>query len=215
MNKSRWCSDFPPSKLRPVQNSAGRHDNPSPPARRISVVGPSGSGKSVLSRSLAERLSLQHVELDRIRQAHASDAEFIRRVGALTAEPAWIVDGHYRLVRENIWRRADMIVWLNYPLGFVLFRLFGRFAARRRGASLSVEESSERTGVTPPASWPRRFARLARTVRERGEYRALLTEAAQRGAIVVELRSETETRSWLESRDRGDAGREGRHHARR
>ena len=175
------------------------------------MVGPSGSGKSVLSRMLAERLSLPHVELDRIRQAQPNDAEFIRRVAALTAEPAWIVDGHYRLVRDGIWRRAEMIVWLNYPLGFVLLRLLGRFAAKRRGAPRSVEEARERIGVAPSASWSRRFARLGRTVRERGEYRALLTAAARRGAHLVELRSETETRAWLESLGADKAGLEIRH----
>ena len=176
-------------------------------------MGPSGSGKSVLSRTLAEQLSLPHVELDQVRQEHASDAAFSRRVAALTADPAWIVDGHYRLVRERIWQRADTIVWLNYPLGFVLLRLLGRFAAKRRGASDAVEGASGKTGVAPSASWSRRFARLARTVRERDEYRALLAEAARHGAIVVELRSETQTRIWLETLGRRDAASEGRHHA--
>jgi len=164
-------------------------------------VGPSGSGKTVLGRTLAKRLSLPLVELDQLRRAHPDDAEFVRRVSALAADPAWIIDGHYRLVRDSIWGRAEMIVWLNYPLGFVLVRLTGRFAAKMRGASRSVEpvEGSNGSDRAPPASWARRFGRLARTVRERREYRELLGEAVRRGAILVELRSETEARAWLGS----------------
>ena len=183
-----------------MQNSAGKQDHHSPQVRRISVVGPSGSGKSVLSRTLAERLSLPHVELDPIRQAHASDAEFIRLVTALTADSGWVIDGHYRLVRDIIWRRANTIVWLNYPLGFVLVRLAGRFAAKMRGASaVQPVKNSNGSDRAPPASWARRFGRLARTVRERREYRELLGEAVRRGAMLVELRSETEARAWLGS----------------
>ena len=191
-----------------MSSSASSHPEPLPLARRISIVGPSGSGKSVLSRTLAEKLSLPHVELDQLRHAHSSDAdpdaEFVRLVTARTADPAWIMDGHYRLVRETIWHRADLIIWLNYPLGFVLLRLAGRFVAR-----LTIREgSSEGVSSVPSASWARRFGRLTRTVRERREYRRLLTAAARRGAILVELRSEAETRAWLGLIEAGDhAGR--------
>ena len=164
----------------------------------------------MLSRTLAERLSLPHIELDPIRQAHANDAEFIRRVKALTAGPAWIVDGHYRLVREDIWQRAETIVWLNYPLGLVLFRLLGRFAGKFGVASRDARTGKGEAAVSsPPASWARRFGRLARTVRERREYRELLAAAARRGAALVELRSDSETRAWLRSLDRAESRSQG------
>jgi hypothetical protein len=94
-----------------------------------------------------------------------------------------------------------MIIWLNYPLMFVLWRLAGRFAAKRgsRSRSAPVEKSGKSNGQVRPASWSSRLGRLARTVRERREYRELLTEAARQGTILVELRSGTETRAWLSS----------------
>ena len=157
-------------------------------------MGPSGSGKSVLARRLAAQLSLPLVELDPLRHAEAEDAAFVRLVTARTADPAWIIDGHYRLVRDRIWGRAEMIIWLNYSLGFVLLRLAGRFARKIGSGS-----ASDRSGTAPRASWARRFGRLTRTVRERREYRELLSAAARRGATVVELRSDHETRAWLTS----------------
>lgn len=175
-----------------MQSDAHSHHPASPPARRISVVGPSGSGKTILARALAAQLSLPLVELDPLRHAHAVDADFVRLVSAHTLDPAWIIDGHYRLVRDVIWRRADTIVWLNYSLGFVLLRLARRFAAKTGSAS-------DRPSAAPRASWSRRFARLARTVRERREYRVLLAEAARRGATLVELRSDADTRIWRQS----------------
>jgi adenylate kinase family enzyme len=67
-------------------------------ARRISVAGASGSGKTTTSLAIAERLGLPHVELDAL--FHGPDwttppqEEFQRRVmETLDALGSWVADG--------------------------------------------------------------------------------------------------------------------------
>lgn len=93
-------------------------------ARRISVVGNSGSGKTTVAADLARRLAIPHFELDAIfHQPHwttPDEEEFRARVDALTGQPAWVVDGNYSAVRELVWQRAQAVVWLDLPRHVVL-----------------------------------------------------------------------------------------------
>ena len=168
------------------------------PVRRISVVGPSGSGKTHLARDLADRLGLPLHELDALRWdsngRELSRVEFVDLVEALAAQDAWIIDGHYRDVRHLIWRRAEMVAWLNYPLPVVALRLLGRFRQKRQALSTGLAGSAH--PVT--ATWGRRLSRLARTIREHREYSRLLRAPEYSALAVTELKSGRATREWLE-----------------
>jgi hypothetical protein len=81
--------------------------------RRISVIGSSGSGKSTVARVIGSVLDLPVIELDAInwqvgwRDLNTHDPEeFIRRVQAAMAAPAWVVDGNYSGVQPRVLRRA-------------------------------------------------------------------------------------------------------------
>lgn len=173
--------------------------------RRISVIGPSGSGKTFLARVLAQRLGLPHHELDAARWDSAGGerpvAEFVGLVEALAERDAWIIDGHYRDVRHLIWRQADMVVWLNYSLPVVALRLLGRFAKKRRPARVArgvQATTASRLSAPGSVSWSRRLGRLARTLRERREYRRLLGAPEYVGLTVTELRSSRDASRWLQ-----------------
>lgn len=107
-------------------------------ARRIWVKGGSGSGKTTLARELAERLGLEHVELDALHHdpgwAPAPAPLLQARVrAALDDVRGWVVDGNYdsklgALVRE----RAELVIWLDLPLSTKLARLARRTFARWR-----------------------------------------------------------------------------------
>ena len=166
--------------------------------QRISIVGATGSGKSVLARRLSEEWHLPLYELDRIfwdgRGRELPRQQFIRAVSDLTRRDAWILDGHYRAVRELIWRRADMVVWLNYPLWLVGFRLLQRFvrkrrAARCRGATPAYSEHRHDRRLQASPTLGVRLGRIVRTVRERREYGRLLKAPEYRDVKLVELRS--------------------------
>lgn len=101
---------------------------------RIAVVGVTGSGKTTLAQQLAGRLNLPHVELDALYwQANwtASPTDVFRaRVAEALNGERWVVDGNYREARDIVWRRADTLIWLDYPLPLVLWRLLRRTAKR-------------------------------------------------------------------------------------
>lgn len=107
------------------------------PARlpeRIVVVGTTGAGKTTLARSLAHALDAAHVELDACfwdpGWEPAPRPVFLERLRRALAAPRWVADGNYSLVCDEIWSRADAIVWLDFSLGVILARLLPRTVRR-------------------------------------------------------------------------------------
>ena len=105
-------------------------DKPFKLGRRIVVVGTTGSGKTTLAGELAQRLEVPHVELDALHWepnwAEAPIEIFRARVARAVSGEAWVTDGNYSVVRDIVWSRADTIVWLDYSLPTILYRLTRR-----------------------------------------------------------------------------------------
>ena len=172
--------------------------------QRIAVVGVSGSGKTTLARELAERRGLAHVELDALHWdpgwVPTPTATFLQRAEQALSGDAWVVDGNYPEVRELIWRRADTVVWLDYGLSLVMWRLalrtFRRVATREelwngnRERDLSAHFFSRDSIFL----WALRTYGLRRR-----EYPLLLASPAFAHLRVVRLRSPHATSVWLAS----------------
>ena len=163
---------------------------------RVLVVGTAGSGKTTVARELARISGLPHVELDALRYErdwHEVPAErFYEAVRSVTDTESWILDGNYAAVRELIWNRAELVVWLDYSLAVVLRRLAVR--TLRRLLSRSRERDSETIGrVLGPRSI------LLWAVRSHGPLRQEyeICAAAPRSARIVRHRSPGETERWL------------------
>ena len=100
-------------------------------------------------------------------------------------------------MRDLVWRRADTIVWLDYPLAVSLWRLAKR--ARRRTVALKADAGSE-TGL------PRQLLAAAKGVLtalrshagQRRKYPRMFVEPANQHLAVVRLRSPRAARRWLE-----------------
>jgi adenylate kinase family enzyme len=107
--------------------------------QRISIVGTSGAGKTTVAAMAARRLRIPHIELDALRQGpnwtETPDEEFRRQVAAYAAEPNWVIDGNYAVVRDLVWDRATAIVWIDPPhsliMAQVIWRSFIRAVTRR------------------------------------------------------------------------------------
>jgi adenylate kinase family enzyme len=173
--------------------------------KRVAVVGATGSGKTRLAGSLAKRLALPHVELDALfwepGWRPAPRDVFRERVAAALAVPGWVTDGNYHLVRDLIWSQATTLVWLDYPLPFVLWRLAWRtlHQAITGEALWNGNRDRLRTHLLSRNSiflWA-----LKSHPRHRREYPVLLQRPEYAHLAVVHLRSPRETEQWLTSLD--------------
>ena len=170
--------------------------------RRISVVGTSGSGKTTLAQQLAQRLNCPHVELDAIHWQpnwKGLDAEIFReKVGEAISGDTWTIDGNYSIVRDLVWRRADVVVWLDYPLWLLLWRVF------RRSLQRSITREDLWNTGNRESMWTHLFTRdslllwVLKTYRRRK--RQIPTELAKLEYAhlqLVRLHSPKETEHWL------------------
>jgi adenylate kinase family enzyme len=145
---------------------------------RIAVVGSAGAGKTTLARKLAGRLALPYIELDALNwEADWQDLsrtdpdEFARRVNAAIAPEAWVIDGAYAIVRDQNWRRATHLVWLDYARPVIMFRVvrrsFVRAALRTEMWAGNRERWRHMLRASHPIQWAwstwRRAAAISRT----------------------------------------------------
>lgn len=104
------------------------------PYKRIVVIGTTSSGKSTLAKNLSDKLHLDFVELDALHWEpdwkEAEEAVFRQRVETAIRSEVWAVAGNYRVVRDLIWPKAEIVIWLDYPLPILLWRLVRRTVQR-------------------------------------------------------------------------------------
>jgi nicotinamide riboside kinase len=175
--------------------------------QRISIVGISGSGKTYLAQQLSEILSLPHIELDRLRtskDANPGNGNFAHLIEEAIAADSWIIDGHYREVRHMIWRRADLVIHLDFPLVLIAQQLLRRYLQKSlRKPALSPTGQNAglnlQAHLAPPplATWRRRLARVSKTLAERREYSQMLQRSEYSGLTVVRLDSHKAENAWI------------------
>lgn len=180
-------------------------------ARRILILGRTGSGKTTLARQLAAALDMPHVELDSLlfnEDRSKVPVDVLReRTAAAIAADRWVTDGNKRAVRDLVWPRADTVVWLDYPVVVSFWRL----AKRARGRTASTISASR----TESAGGHARGGRVGPVVKHlanaaKGVGTALRSHRGQRREFpqmfampenahlaVVRLRSPRATRKWL------------------
>ncbi|HSK93841.1 MAG TPA: adenylate kinase [Candidatus Angelobacter sp.] len=176
--------------------------------QRINVVGTSCSGKTTLARSLAARLGLPHVELDALfwgpDWTPVEPFTFRQRVERAASGDAWVIDGGYSPVRSITWRRAETVVWLDYPMPLVLGRWMRRTVRRIRSGEEFWPGSGNRESVRNALRRDGLLWWILRTHRSRRR-RLAETLAARPDLQVVRLRSPREAERWLAGIQRSDS----------
>ncbi len=168
---------------------------------RVVVVGVSGSGKTSLAQYLGRRLAVPHIECDALFwgpgwQPIPRD-DFRGRVAAAMDAPAWVIDGNYSSVRDLVWPRATALVWLDYPLPLVLWRLARRTPRRVISREELWNGNRERLRDNLFSRDSIFLYALTSHPRHRREYPALLARPEYAHLAVVRLRHPHETEQWL------------------
>ena len=101
---------------------------------RINVVGTAGSGKSTISKRIAQKLDVPYVQLDEIfwkpNWEESCDEEFFSKVEEIVSSDGWILDGNYTRTIPIKWKRVQMVVYLDLPFYIVLYRIVKRSLLR-------------------------------------------------------------------------------------
>ncbi len=123
--------------------------------------------------------------------------DFLERVDEATSGDAWITDGNYAAARDRTWGRADLIVWLDYGLPRILWRLTERTFRRwwKREELWNGNRETLRNHFLSKQSlylWA-----LQTHWRHRREYPQHF--ARYTGARVMRLRSPRQLERWLAS----------------
>lgn len=97
---------------------------------RIVVIGPAGVGKTTLAFNMAAKLDLPVTELDdlywRPNWQAAPEDEFKQAVSKATETDQWLITGNYPDIRDELWNKADTLVWLDYSFSTNMWRLSKR-----------------------------------------------------------------------------------------
>lgn len=121
-----------PREVQAVQETSGT----AVLGRRIAVYGPTGSGKTTVSRELGHLLGLPVVELDalfhRPNWEPTPEDEFREKISEHLAchSDGWVCDGNYHAIRDIVLPKAETVVWLRLPFPLVFWRLLKRTVTR-------------------------------------------------------------------------------------
>jgi len=104
------------------------------PYKRIVVIGSTSSGKSTLAEKLAKRFDFKYIDLDALHWGpnwtEAPLEVFRERVETAIQSPAWVVAGNYHVVRDLIWAKAELVIWLDYSFPRIFWQLTRRTFTR-------------------------------------------------------------------------------------
>jgi adenylate kinase family enzyme len=101
--------------------------------QRVLVAGVSGSGKTTLAGRSGAILGIPHTEIDSL--FHGPNwvplAGFMNDVDHLTRARGWVTEWQYAAARPLLAERAELLVWLDFPVPVSLSRLVRRTVRRR------------------------------------------------------------------------------------
>lgn len=173
---------------------------------RISVIGVTGSGKTTFARALAAQLGCPHIELDNLYHrpnwTTLPADEFRARVQVTLARsgPRWVVDGNYSEARPLIWPQADTVIWLNYHIGHIMWRLWWRTLRRVSTREPLWEAQNVETWRAQFLSRESLFLWAWNTYhRHRRDYPRLLAQPANAHLTVLRFKRPRQAQRWLEN----------------
>jgi adenylate kinase family enzyme len=168
---------------------------------RIAVVGATGSGKTTLAGKISQTLGIPHIETDSVywgpKWTPIPLDEFRQRMDSITSREQWVIDGNYSKVRDLVWGRADTIVWLDYQLWLVFWRLLIRSLPRVFTRKELWNQNYE-TFHGMFLSRDSLFVWLFKSYpRQKKDYPLIVTQPIYSHLTLVRLKTLRETEDWL------------------
>lgn len=173
--------------------------------QRIVVIGTTSSGKSTLAKQIAEKIDLQFVELDALYWEEnwmpAPIFVFFERVENAVEADNWVIAGNYSSVRHIVWKRAQTIIWLDYPFHIVFWRLIARTIHRVVAKELlwgkNVENGWTHLKVWSPDSLI--YWLFKSYWRRKREIPLLLTFPKHQHLTLIHFKHPREAEQWLQN----------------
>ncbi|WP_371804510.1 DNA topology modulation protein [Candidatus Lokiarchaeum ossiferum] len=98
--------------------------------KRIMIIGCAGSGKSTLAFNLGTTLKLPIYHLDKVfwkpNWVKISPEDWQQYISTIIQKESWIIDGNYSSTMEIRMRRANIIIYLDFPRFLCLWRVIKR-----------------------------------------------------------------------------------------
>ncbi|MFK7844320.1 MAG: hypothetical protein AB8G77_03390 [Rhodothermales bacterium] len=95
---------------------------------RYLIIGCSGSGKSTLAEQISVLCRVPYINTDvlywRSDWSVVSEEEVVESIDL--KRESYVLDGNFVSSREKVWSEVDIIIWLDYDLHLIIFRLFVR-----------------------------------------------------------------------------------------
>lgn len=99
-------------------------------ARRIMIIGRSGSGKSTFAIQLQQKLNIPLFHLDKVffekNWRERNYQEFLSMQEGIVAQPSWIIDGNATKSYEMRYAYTDLCLYFNFPRWLCYWRVFKR-----------------------------------------------------------------------------------------
>lgn len=174
------------------------------PYKRVVIIGVTSSGKSTLAETLAKRFDMDFIDLDALHWEpnwQGAPVEVFReRVENAIRSEKWAIAGNYHTVRDLIWPKAQVVIWLDYPFWTVLRQLTRRTFRRWWNQELLWGTNREPLHKHFKLwSEDSLFHWLVKTYwRRRREIPLLLSEPEHRHLKLIQFKKPEETREWLE-----------------
>lgn len=173
---------------------------------RILVAGVTGSGKSTFASELAGVLDLPYTEIDSLYHGPnwVPRPQFVGEVVDLTEGDKWVTEWQYRIVRERLLDRAELLVWLDYPFPVTLSRVVRRTVRRRIRREVLWHGNVEpplKSFFTEPDD---NIVRWAIANRDKYRERIPRVEEERPDLTIVRLATPAEAKRWIVRGVRGE-----------
>jgi adenylate kinase family enzyme len=103
---------------------------------RIHIVGIYGSGKSTLAKKLSALLKIKTYDLDEIKYKRKYDIirpvkERLKKVKEISNKKSWITEGAWTSYALELYKKADLVIFLQIPKWNLYKRIFSRHFKRK------------------------------------------------------------------------------------